>query len=51
MEQQPDQQRAAGAQPPLDNVNNAGGNVKLGVFWPHAPALWFLQAECQFLVK
>jgi hypothetical protein len=51
MEQQPDQQRAAGAQPPLDNVNNAGGNVKLGIFWPHAPALWFSQAECQFLVK
>jgi hypothetical protein len=51
MEQQPDQQRAAGAQPPLDNANTAGGNVKLGVFWPHAPALWFSQAECQFLVK
>jgi hypothetical protein len=24
--------------------------VKLGPFWPHAPGLWFSQAECQFTV-
>jgi hypothetical protein len=29
----------------------AGGPVKLGIFWPHSPALWFSQAECQFLVR
>jgi hypothetical protein len=27
MEQQPDQQGAAGAQPPPDNANHAGGNI------------------------
>jgi hypothetical protein len=25
--------------------------VKLPPFWPHAPALWFSQAECQFVVR
>jgi hypothetical protein len=25
--------------------------VKLPPFWPHAPALWFSQAECQFIVR
>jgi hypothetical protein len=29
----------------------AGGPVKLGIFWSHSPALWFFQAECQFLVR
>jgi hypothetical protein len=24
--------------------------VKLPPFWPHALALWFSQAECQFVV-
>jgi hypothetical protein len=27
------------------------GQVKLAVFWPQAPALWFAQAECTFAVK
>jgi hypothetical protein len=26
-------------------------SVKLTLFWPHSPALWFSQAECQFLVR
>jgi hypothetical protein len=25
--------------------------VKFSAFWPHAPALWFAQAECTFAVK
>jgi hypothetical protein len=27
------------------------GQVKLAAFWPQAPALWFVQAECTFAVK
>jgi hypothetical protein len=27
------------------------GHVKLAAFWPQAPALWFVQAECTFTVK
>jgi hypothetical protein len=28
-----------------------GGSVKLLPFWPHAPQLWFSQAECLFMVN
>jgi hypothetical protein len=44
-----------------ENTNNTGEqqqgamvavtSVKLPPFWPHLPALWFSQAECQFLVR
>jgi hypothetical protein len=32
-------------------ANETTGSVKLPPFWPHAPALWFSQAECLFHTK
>jgi hypothetical protein len=28
-----------------------GGSIRLPPFWPHAPQLWFSQAECMFTVN
>jgi hypothetical protein len=33
------------------NNNGGNGSVKLTLFWPQTPALWFSQAECLYTVK
>jgi hypothetical protein len=42
------QQSEESQRPPAATVAAA---VKLPPFWPQAPALWFSQAECQFVVR
>ncbi len=49
---EPQEVVAPAAEPaPAAVGNQHSAHVKLAVFWPQNPALWFAQAECQFQVK
>jgi hypothetical protein len=50
-QQQPPLNPAAPAFQANNGAGGGGGKVKLSPFWPQAPALWFAQAEGQFIVK